>query len=65
MKPKMQYMVHYPSQIEWHGLLIHSWTVHHEAKLSFVKRASRRSSFKNILKTVVNTINSGMLPTQS
>lgn len=53
MKPKMHYMVHYPSQIERHGPLIHSWTMRHEAKLSFVKRASRRGNFKNILKTVV------------
>lgn len=43
-------MVHYPSQIERHGPLVHSWT---KAKLSFVKRSSRRGNFKNIQKTVV------------
>ena len=53
MKPKMRYMVHYPSQIQRHGPLVHSWTMRHEAKLSFIKRSSRRGNFKNILKTVV------------
>lgn len=53
LKPKMHYMVHYPSQIERHGPLVHSWTMRHEAKLSFVKRSSRRGNFKNIQKTVV------------
>ena len=46
IKPKMHYMVHYPSQIERHGPLVHSWTMRHEAKLSFIKRASRRGNFK-------------------
>ena len=53
IKPKMHYMVHYPSQIERYGPLIHSWTMRHEAKLSFVKRSSRRGNFKNIVSTVV------------
>ena len=53
MKPKMHYMVHYPSQIERHGPLVHSWTMRHEAKLSFIKRSSRRGNFENIQKTVV------------
>ena len=49
----MHYMLHYVSQIERYGPLIHSWTMRHEAKLSFVKRSSRRGNFKNIVKTVV------------
>ena len=53
MKLKMHHMVHYPSQIERFGPLIHSWTMRHKAKLSFIKCSSRRSNFKNILKTVV------------
>ena len=52
LKPKMHYLVHLPSQIERHGPLIHSWTMRHEAKLSFIKRASRRGNFKNICFTV-------------
>ena len=44
----MHYLIHLPSQIERHGPLIHSWTMRHEAKLSFIKRASRRGNFKNI-----------------
>ena len=53
IKPKMHYMVHYASQIERHGPLIHSWTMRHEGKLCFMKRSSRRGNFKNIVKTVV------------
>ena len=53
IKPKMHYMVHYASQVEKYGPLLHSWTMRHEAKLSFIKRSSRRGNFKNILKTVV------------
>ena len=52
LKPKMHYLIHLPSQIERHGPLIHSWTMRHEAKLSFIKRASRRGNFKNICLTV-------------
>ena len=52
LKPKMHYLVHYPSQIERLGPLIQSWTMRHEAKLSFMKRSSRRGNFKNICKTV-------------
>ena len=32
--PKMHYLVHYPSQIESFGPLIHSWTMRHEALLN-------------------------------
>ena len=52
LKPKMHYLIHLPSQIERHGPLVHSWTMRHEAKLSFIKRASRRGNFKNICLTV-------------
>ena len=50
--PKQHYMIHYPSQIEQHGPLIHCWTMRQEAKLSFIKGASRRGNFKNFCKTV-------------
>ncbi len=49
--PKQHYMIHYPSQILRSGPLIHSWTMRHEAKLSFIKRASRRGNFKNVCLT--------------
>ena len=45
-------MVHYPSQMERFGPLIHSWTMRQEAKLSFVKRVSRSGNYKNVAKTV-------------
>ena len=35
--PKFHYMLHYPSQIERFGPLVHSWTMRQESKLSFVK----------------------------
>ena len=50
--PKYHYMIHYPSQIEKFGPLINSWTMRHEAKLSFVKQVSKRSNFKNVPQTV-------------
>ena len=50
--PKFHYMLHYPTQIEQFGPLIHSWTMRQESKLSFVKRVSRRGNFKNIPQTV-------------
>ena len=50
--PKLHFLVHYPTQIERYGPLIHSWTMRHEAKLSYVKRSSCRGNFKNIPLTV-------------
>ena len=44
-------MIHYPSQIEKFGPLIQSWTMRQESKLSFIKRCSKRSNFKNITQT--------------
>ena len=52
MIPKQHYMVHYPSQISRLGPLIQSWNMRQEAKLSFVKRVSRRSNYKNVCLTV-------------
>ena len=52
MIPKQHYMVHYPSQISHLGPLIQSWNMRQEAKLSFVKRVSRRSNYKNVCLTV-------------
>jgi len=49
--PKQHYMVHYPSQIERLGPLIQSWNMRQESKLSFVKRVSRCSNYKNVCKT--------------
>ena len=49
--PKFHYMIHYPSQIEKFGPLIQSWTMRQESKLSFIKRCSKRSNFKNITQT--------------
>lgn len=50
--PKQHYMVHYPSQIEQFGPLVQSWCMRHKAKLSFIKRASKRGNFKNLCQTV-------------
>ena len=50
--PKQHYLVHYPSQIEKFGPLLQSWTMLHESKLSFVKRVSVKSNYKNVSKTV-------------
>ena len=50
--PKFHYMIHYPQQILKFGPLVHSWTMRQEAKLSFFKRISRKSNYKNICKTV-------------
>ena len=52
LKPKMHYILHYPSQIERYGPLIHSWTMRHEAKLSFIKRVAKSSNKKNVCKSV-------------
>lgn len=50
--PKHHYMVHYPSQMMRLGPLINSWNMRQEAKLSFIKRLSRKSNYKNVCKTV-------------
>ena len=50
--PKFHYLIHYPSQIEQYGPLIHSWTMRQESKLSFVKRVSKHGNYKNIPQTV-------------
>lgn len=53
LKPKHHYMVHYPSQIALYGPLIRLWCMRNESKLSFIKRASGRSNFKNVCKTTI------------
>ena len=55
--PKHHYMLHYPAQIERFGPLIQCWTMRHESKLSFVKKVSRLSNYKNICKTVAKKHN--------
>ena len=52
--PKMHFMVHYPHQIIDVGPMVRTWTMRHEAKLSFFKQASRLANFKNIAQSVVN-----------
>ena len=42
-------------QIEMYGPLVHTWTMQHEAKLSFIKRDSHSSNFKNVCLTVPKT----------
>ena len=49
---KQHYMIHYPSQMETFGPLINSWTMRQESKLSFVKRVSHFSNYKNVPKTI-------------
>ena len=49
--PKQHYMVHYAQQIVNFGPLVQAWCMRQEAKLSFIKRVSRQSNFKNICKT--------------
>ena len=49
--PKQHYMVHYPRQIVNFGPLVQAWCMSQEAKLSFIKRVSRKSNFKNVCKT--------------
>jgi hypothetical protein len=55
--PKHHYMLHYPAQIERLGPLIQCWTMRQESKLSFVKKVSRLSNYKNICKTVIKKHN--------
>ena len=54
LKPKHHYMIHYPSEISMFGPLIYSWTMRQESKLSFAKRVSYLSNYKNVSKTVAN-----------
>lgn len=49
--PKQHYMMYYSSQIKNFGPLLHSWTMRQEVKLSFIKRISCMSNFKNVCKT--------------
>ena len=50
--PKQHYMLHYASQMEKFGPLINSWTMRQESKLSFVRKVSSSSNYKNVAKTV-------------
>ena len=47
---KQQYMVHYPLQISHVGPVIQSWNMR-QLKLSFIKRVSRQSNYKNVCLT--------------
>ena len=54
MKPKFQYLVHYPAQIIQLGPMVRTWNMQNEAKLSVLRRASRLGNFKNIALTVAS-----------
>ena len=56
---KFHYMIHYASQIETFGPLIHSWTMRQDAKLSFFKRASQNSNQKMFAKLLLKNTNCG------
>lgn len=49
--PKFHYTIHYPTQIQYFGPLLNAWTMRHESKLSFIKRCSKKSNFKNVTQT--------------
>ena len=50
--PKLHLITHYPEQMLAVGPMTTSWTMRHEAKLSFLKRASSLSNFKNVAQSV-------------
>lgn len=52
--PKLHFLLHYPDQMVAVGPMIRTWTMRHEAKLSFFKKASRLSNFKNISLSLAN-----------
>lgn len=52
--PKFHFLLHYPEQILAVGPMTKSWTMRHEAKLSFFKKASHLSNFKNISLSLAN-----------
>lgn len=52
--PKMHFMLHYPEQIRNIGPMIRTWTIRHEAKLNFFKKASHVANFKNIAFSLAN-----------
>ena len=56
---KFHYMIHYTSQIETFGPLIHWWTMRQDAKLSFFKRASRNNNQKMFAKLLLKNTNYG------
>lgn len=51
---KFHMLIHYPEQILSTGPMTKTWTIRHEAKLSFFKRASSISNFKNIPLSLAN-----------
>jgi hypothetical protein len=52
--PKMHFLTHYPEQMQAIGPMVRSWTIRHEAKLNFFKRASQVSNLKNITFSLTN-----------
>lgn len=52
--PKMHFLLHYPEQIQAVGPMVRTWTIRHEAKLSFFKKASHLANFKNIAFSLAN-----------
>ena len=52
--PKQHFIVHYPDQMLSVGPMVRTWTMRHEAKLNFFKRAARLGNFKNIAQSLAN-----------
>ena len=52
--PKFHFITHYPDQILSVGPMVTSWTMRQEAKLNFIKKASRLSNFKNVAQSVAH-----------
>lgn len=46
--PKHHYLEHYPQMIRLLGPLVGRWTMHFEAKHSFLKQVIRHTSCKNV-----------------
>ena len=52
--PKMHFLIHYPDQMRALGPMVRTWTIQHEAKLNFFKKASHLTNFKNIALSLAN-----------
>ncbi len=50
--PKMHYMLHYSKQIQAFGPLTCTWTMRHESKLNFIKRAASHGNYVNVCYSV-------------
>ena len=57
--PKLHYMVHYPTQIQQYGPLVHSWCMRQEAKLSSLRKHPDVEILRTFLKLFLASINCG------